>query len=264
MMDPGFYQDISFHDYLADSAINNSSLKVFMQSPAKSKYWSENQKPGTTTQLEGSALHTKILTPNLFEKEFGKTAALRTGSAARVKWDRMNPTAMALSPASWARVHNMTEAFAKTDYTVAKELLSGGLPELSIFFDDPVTDLRCKIRPDYLKDDNIIIDIKSTQAGSPQGFLREVRRWGYDLQASFYIRGLNVAYRAAGVNRQAQAFLFVAIENFPPHEVAVYALSEDMLREAGERIDAALAAYKICLETDNWPGYANGVVVLGE
>lgn len=261
-MEPGFYQDIPFHEYLEDEAINNSGLKIFAQSPAKFKYWNENQKPGTPTQLEGSALHCKILQPKLFTREFGKTAAPRMGSAARVTWDKKNPTARALSASAWDKVEAMARAFKYTGCTIAKELLSGGLPELSIFFDDPVSGLRCKIRIDHLKDDSLIIDVKSTQAGSPQGFLREVRRWGYDTQAAFYLRGLTAAYQAAGVNRQVQAFVFVCVENFAPYEVSVYTLSESMLQEASDRIDETLAKYRECLKTDIWPGYQNDIIVI--
>lgn len=263
-MEPGFYQDLAFREYLEDPAMNNSGLKIFAQSPAKFKYWNESQKPGTTTQLEGSALHCKILQPGLFKKEFGRTAAPRMGSAARVTWDKKNPMARALSASSWDKVESMARASKHTDCTIAKELLSDGLPELSVFFDDPVSGLRSKIRIDHLKNDDIIIDVKSTQAGSPQGFLREVRRWGYDTQAAFYTRGLNAGYAAAGVNRQVQAFVFVCVENFAPYEVSVYTLSESMLQEASDRIDRTLAKYQECLETDTWPGYANAVVVLGE
>lgn len=263
-MEPGFYQNLSFQEYLEDPAMNNSGLKIFAQSPAKFKYWSENQKPGTTTQLEGSALHCKILQPELFKKEFGKTAAPKKGSNARVIWDKKNSRSRALSASSWDKVEAMARAFKYTDCTVAKELLSGGLPELSVFFDDPVSGLRCKIRIDHLKDDNLIIDVKSTQAGSPAGFLREIRRWRYDTQAAFYIRGLNAGYAAAGVNRRVQAFIFVCVENFAPYEVSIYTLSESMLQEASDRIDETLAKYRECLKTDTWPGYQNNIIVIGE
>jgi hypothetical protein len=97
---PGFYQDIPFHEYLEDPAINNSGLKIFSQSPAKFAYWRDNQKPATASQIEGSGLHGKILQPELFEKSFGSEAASRKGSAGRVAWEEDNPHAVALTLAS--------------------------------------------------------------------------------------------------------------------------------------------------------------------
>lgn len=261
---PGFYQDIPFGDYLADTALNNSGLKIFSQSPAKFAYWRDNQKPGTPTQIEGSALHCAILQPELFEKSFGKTAAPRKGSAGRIRWDEANPTAIPLTPGQWDKVHGMAGAFWDTPCIVAKELLEEGTPEISIWFDDPVTGLRCKIRPDFLRDDNIIIDVKSTKDGSPKGFYWEIKQWGYNYQIAFYRTGINLAYAAAEVQRKMTTFIIIAVENFPPYEVAAYMIPGDMVEEAQQQIDVSLKKYADCLATDTWPGYPNKIMIPGE
>lgn len=262
---PGFYQDIAFRDYLADPAINNSGLKIFSQSPAKFAYWQDNDKPGTSTQIEGSALHCLILQPELFEAYFGKTEAPRKGSAGRDKWDAQNPTAIPLTPGQWNNVRGMASAFPG-DCTIARELLEkeAGTPELSVFFDDPGTSLRCKIRPDFLGDDNVIIDLKSTKNASPTGFLGEIMRWGYHYQAAFYVRGVNAAFRDSGVKRQVRAFIIVAVENFAPHEVATYMIPSDMIRDAQQQIDTNLARYAECLLNGVWPSYPNKIMIPGE
>ncbi|MCK4525928.1 PD-(D/E)XK nuclease-like domain-containing protein [candidate division WOR-3 bacterium] len=260
---PGFYQDVSFHDYLADSALNNSGLKIFSQSPAKFAYWRDNEKPGTPTQVEGSALHCAILQPELFENQFGKGPAPRVGSAGRIKWDKANPKAIPLTPRQFDNVQGMSQAFEHTSCSVARDLLAGGTPEMSIFWDDPGTHLVCKMRPDYLRADDIMIDLKSSQAGSPQGFLREVRRWGYDRQAAWYERGLNAAYQAAGVNRRVEAFIFIVVENFSPYETAIYMLSDEIIETARQQIDIDLEKYIKCIKNNVWPGYVNEIVILG-
>jgi exodeoxyribonuclease VIII len=261
---PGFFQDIPFHEYLEDPAINNSGLKLFHQSPTKFKHWENNDKPGTPTQIEGSALHCAILEPEVFVTRFGKGPAPRKGSAGRIKWDKANSTAMPLTPRQWENVEGMAKAFEHTSCTITQELLTEGTPEMSIWWDDPITGLRCKIRPDWLRTDDIIIDLKSTQAGSPRGFLHEVRRWGYDRQAVWYERGLNAAYKAAGVNRHVEAFIFIVVENFSPYETAVYMLPDDIIEKARQQVDIDLEGYAECVKNDIWPGYANKVVVLGE
>jgi len=263
-LEPGFYQDVPFHEYLADPAINNSGLKIFNQSAAKFKYWRDNQKPTTPSQLEGAGLHCLILQPELFEKSFGKEAAPRKGSAGRRDWEKDNPRAVALTPGSWENVHNMAESFKNTPCTISKDLLTEGTPELSIWFDDPITGLRCKIRPDFLRDEDVIIDVKSTKDGSPKGFFWEIKRWGYNYQAAFYTSGVNLAYAAAGVQRKAKAFIFIAIENFPPYEVACYMLPDEVIAEAQIQINASLERYAKCLQTDTWPGYPNRIMIPGE
>jgi exodeoxyribonuclease VIII len=224
---PGFYENVPFSDYLADPAVNNSGLKIFSQSPAKFRFWQNHERPGTPAQVEGSALHT-------------------------------------LTPGQWGNIYGMSEAFEHTSCSIAQELLTEGIPEMSIFWDDPETGLRCKIRPDWLRNDDIIIDLKSTQAGSPKGFLREVKRWGYDRQAAWYERGLNAAYCAAGVDRQVEAFLFIVVENFSPYETAIYMLSGEMIETARQQIDTDLERYAECLSSGIYPGYPNQIIVLGE
>lgn len=253
-----------FHEYLEDESINSSGLKLFHQSPAKFAHWHDNERPGTSTQIEGSGLHCAILEPEKFQTRHGKGPASRVGSKERIKWDKANPHAMPLTPRQWDNVKGMAQAFEHTSCTVAKELLTEGTPELSIFFDDPLTGLRCKIRPDYLRDDDIVIDLKSTQNGSPGGFLREIKRWGYNHQAAFYTRGINLAYAAAGVKREAKAFIIIAIENFPPHETAAYMITEEVIAEAQIQINASLAKYADCLATDTWPGYPNRIMIPGD
>lgn len=262
--EPGFFQDVPFADYLADPAINNSGLKILSQSAAKFAYWRDNQKPATPSQLEGSGLHCAILQPEFFEKSFGKEAAPRKGSAARTEWEEDNPRAVALTPGQWKNVHNMAKSFENTPCTIAKELLKEGTPELSVWFDDPLTGLRCKIRPDFLKDDDIVIDLKSTKNGSPAGFYWEIKKYGYNYQAAFYKRGVDIAYASAGVKRKVKAFIIIAIENFAPYEVACYMISEEVIAEAQIQINANLERYKECLISGIWPGYPNRIMVPGD
>lgn len=264
MFSQGFYQNIPFANYLEDPAINNSGLKLFHQSPTKFKYWENNDKPGTPTQIEGSALHCAILEPEAFKSRFGKGPAPRKGSAGRVKWDQANPKAIPLTPRQWENVEGMAKAFEHTSCSLARELLTEGTPEISVFWDDPKTGLRCKIRPDWLRSDDIIVDLKSTQAGSPKGFLREVKRWGYDRQAAWYEHGLNTAYKAADSSRRTEAFILIAVENFSPYEVACYMLSENTIEAARAQVDIDLEKYAECLSSGIWPGFSNEIIVLGE
>lgn len=261
----GFYNNIEFSEYLADPAINNSGLKIFSQSAAKYKFWRNNDRPGTPAQTEGSALHCAILEPKQFAKRFGKKSAPRKGSAGRAEWDTQNPKAIPLTPGQWDNVRGMTSAFPG-NCTIARELLEtgAGTPELSIFFDDPMTGLRCKIRPDFLGNDDVIIDLKSTKNGSPAGFLGEIMRWGYHYQAAFYVRGVNAAFRASEVKRQVRAFIIIAIENFAPYEVATYMIPSDMIRDAQQQIDTNLERYAECLKNDVWPGYPNKIMIPGK
>jgi hypothetical protein len=154
----------------------------------------------------------------------------------------------------------MARSFKNTSCTIARELLKEGTPELSVWFDDPITGLRCKIRPDWLRDDDIVIDLKSTKDGSPRGFYWEMRKYGYDQQAYFYLYGVNSAYRKAGVNRRTERFIFICVENFEPYLVSVYMATDAVLERGRQLVEKSLSGYKECLDKDEWPGYENAVL----
>ena len=63
-----------------------------------------------------------------------------------------------------------------------------------------------------------IVDIKTTQDGSPQGFGRSVINYGYHLQAAIY-------REMTGVDD----YFIIAIENSSPYNVCIYKLSQGYL-----------------------------------
>lgn len=265
-MPPGFYLNIPFRAYKEDPAINNSGLKLIEQAPAKFLYWRENERPTTPTFLKGSALHCLTLKPKDFSRDYGKEAAPRKGSKGRKNWELDNPEAEALSPGVWDEAHYMADSLQKTDCTTARDLLEAeeGSAEMSIWFIDPETGLSCKIRPDFLRNDDIVVDLKSTTNGSPYGFYWEIKKYGYAHQQVFYNRGINTAFREAGVDRKVREFLFVCVESVPPYLVSVHKAPDDLVWQAQERIDVRLATYKECLENDEWPGYPDQILVSGQ
>lgn len=58
------------------------------------------------------------------------------------------------------------------------------------------------------------------------------------------------------IDQQAH-FVFIVVENTPPHGVALYKLSPRAIRQGDRECQHALAQYHMCLETGEWPGYQN-------
>jgi hypothetical protein len=108
-----------------------------------------------------------------------------------------------------------------------------------------------------------IYDFKTTTDASPEGVVKAVAAYGYDVQAAFY---LDTWRAATGEDRR---FRFVFVEKEPPFEVAVV----ELYRKPGDEADwfdhaNALArdARRIwgeCLTSGQWPGYPARVAVIG-
>ena len=108
-----------------------------------------------------------------------------------------------------------------TSSVEAMELLSGGVAEQVNIWNDPDTKTPCKGKADYWnKDRNILVDIKTTQDSSPEGFRKSAYKYGYDRQASFYLDGFGV-----------EQFWFIVIEKSAPYNMAIYNCSEEFLEE---------------------------------
>lgn len=114
----------------------------------------------------------------------------------------------------------------------------------------------CRMRPDWLtKDRAVIIDYK-TGAGSaePFGWSAQMMRMGYEMQAAWYVRGLQAIEPAAHPD-----FIFLVQENEPPYACSLIAAAPAMMDLANRKIEFALTLWRDCLAKNKWDGYPSRV-----
>ncbi|SUI48256.1 Uncharacterised protein [Shewanella putrefaciens] len=99
------------------------------------------------------------------------------------------------------RVERSTRAHPKADW-----LLSDGYAELTIIARCPTTGLLLKVRFDWLRNDAIGVDLKTTLSTNPTKFGYQVKDLRYDLQQVFYCYVANLA------GGPVKHFCFVATE----------------------------------------------------
>jgi len=141
---------------------------------------------------------------------------------------------------------------------------AGGVAEQSIFWTDAPTGVRCKIRPDYhvppceLFPYGLIVDGKSTNDASADGFAKSVWNYDYPMQAAYYSDGYQIAY---GTD-QPPAFLWLAQEKDAPFATAVYSCSADLIAFGRKQYRRQLELLSVCQDLNQWPGYPTEVVDL--
>lgn len=114
---------------------------------------------------------------------------------------------------------------------------------------DKVPIAYCRARFDLLASHRgVIIDYKSTTDASPDAFIRQIARMGYDVQAEFYCRGLrNIGYDPL--------FVFLVQENTAPFACSLVGLS-NAYREIGKaKVMRAVNIWAECMRTGTWPSY---------
>ena len=154
--------------------------------------------------------------------------------------------------------HDMVVAMAEAirQHPIAGPLFAPGtgIAERSIYWTDPATGVRCRVRPDWLRGP-IVVDYKTIKDAAPDTISRAIKDRSYHQQDAFYIDGVE----AAGLAPDGARFVFVFQSKIAPYLVTVRELT-DQDRDIGRaRNERALRIYKECLDTDTWPDWTGPV-----
>lgn len=253
-------------DYHRHPAVSKSHLDQVARSPLH--YWARYLDPKRVTpeptpaMLIGSAVHTHVLELDTWDDRYvmapdGVDRRTKTGKETWAAFEAEAASRTVLSKADTELVQAMGRAVY--GHPAAAFLLGRpGLAEQTYLWTDEATGLECKCRPDWMtKDGSLIVDLKTTEDASPTGFRKSIGNFRYHVQAAWYLDGIE---RATG--RRPEQFLFVCVEKKPPHAVAVYAASPEMVATGALTAEADLARLALCRESGEWPGYSNQIEVI--
>jgi hypothetical protein len=240
---------IGAEEYHRHPAVGSSGLKLVLRSPAHFKEELDRPSPPTPSMRMGSALHTAILEPELFQKNTAVCPKFsgKGSREATATWMKENEGKLILRADEVDVIDGVLLSLEK--HRTARELLKDGRAEESFFWQDPATGLVCKARPDYWKD-GMLIDVKSTINASPVDFPKQIANLNYHLQAAFYLDGVS-----AVLGEPFQEFILVAVEKDPPYAVAAYRLDEATLDVGRQLYRKALRTLKRCKASGVYPAY---------
>lgn len=270
-------------DYRKAEGVSSSELKQMVKSPAHYRYWKDNpDDTDTPALLFGRACHKYVLETYDFYKEFEVAKDFKYGTKADKEetqmficqkaielgrgdeWDSFiatNPKKEdvvafyrslvadkdIITEEQFEVIDAMRNAMLATPF-VSK--LINGEHEVSLFWTDEDTGIKCKCRPDSLNDKlKIVIDYKTCDNAETQHFMRKAIDLGYDLQASYYLDGVKATTGLDCI------FVFIAQEKKPPYAVNILQADDVFIRSGRQLYKDMLSTYKECTETGNWWGY---------
>lgn len=137
---------------------------------------------------------------------------------------------------------------------VIQALIKNTEYQLSLFWTDPETGIRLKTRPDICKrKKNTIINLKTTEDGSPAAFGKDLCKYDYPLQACVEIDGC----LKTGLMDAVDNYFWLVVEKVAPFNATIYEFS-------GSDRDACMDNYRFLLkkiqkarEQEKWPGYSD-------
>lgn len=248
-------------NYYENPAVNKSTLWEMRKSPLH--YWHlmhDTPKEDTPAMKFGRAAHAAILTPTAYKRDFAIMPSIdRRTKAGKEAYDAFCKEADGreiISQDDAQVIKQMVSAFRKTPRATSL-LKNCRRREFAMYWCDSETGVDCKGRIDAISYD-CVIDYKTAANAETNAFKHEALKYGYDLQAAMYME----AARANGY--YPPDFYFIVQEKNPPYLVNVIRAGEAFIDRGMWIMRNLLEKYKMCRDTDTWPGFGENELILNE
>ena len=253
-----FIDKITIPEYDALPCLRSSAIKDFVKSPAHYRWNQLNRDMDVDNKnfTFGSYVHAAILEPDTLDRDFivvdMKTRHNKEYYAAAAIAKKSGKSV--ILSAEKRDAEYIVENINGDSYIM--ELLSDAYAEVSAAA--KIGDVWIKARMDaYLPERRIMIDIKTT-GESIYWFGHNIKRWGYDLSAPFYMDCVNTAALELGdESHGADTYLFLVIEKAAPFGAKIFKMSDNYLAVGRTKYMAAIPEFKKCLDSGVYPGYNN-------
>ena len=252
MPNPGLYPHLPPEQYHPVDAIGSGDLKRAKRSLAHMRVGGKD----SPSKKFGRAYHAAILEPQEFASRWVVESDIdrrsNVGKAAWAQWNRENQDKETISQDDMDAVRRMADVLLR--HPAARWLFNAsGQRELSGFWFDPVTGVPCKMRLDWIRDDDIVADPKTCQDASENGFRKAVETFGYHYQEAHYRAGMEV------LGRPCRTWVFVAQEVEPPYAVATWNLDPAAIQLATDDRARVLERIARARQTGEFPAYSDDV-----
>jgi exodeoxyribonuclease VIII len=235
-------------DYHADPALSSSGLKELAKSPAHYLEYRSNPSIPTASMVLGSAFHSALLEEGLHRGDVLLAPGNTRSTKIYKEFADQHLGKIILLEDEFRRVEGMVSAVDR--HSVASALLKDGVAESSIFWTDPETGVQCKCRPDFLRNDGRIIDVKTTRDASVDAFQRSIMQFKYHWQSAWYLEGVSLAR-----DEKVQDFIHLVVESEAPYGIGIYVLDDGSLDKAMDDIRRLRSKFANCLHTGEWESY---------
>lgn len=251
---PHFIEDLQAEQYHADkTAISSTALKKLLKSPKTFlHHYNEPPMERTAAMTFGEALHMALLEPERFQSEVQVEESFsgKGSREAKKEWlESLNPSVVLLSEKEYDSVLRMRDsAYHRKD---VRTFLQSGQSEISGYYRDPVTGIKCKVRIDHYNAAlNGFIDLKTCLDCSQAEFSKTIWNYRYDIQMAMYQEGLQIIG-----GKPLDYAMFLAIEKTAPYEVAFYMADEGVLGKGQEDYRKCMNLLSECLNDKRWAAY---------
>jgi hypothetical protein len=242
-------------------AVNYSSLKYILESPAKYKAMlsAEKEDDDETRFAVGTLAHAMVLEGKDLRDLFAlKPKGMSFASTVGKEW-KAQQTLPIIKEEDANAIPRMAEAIA-LDPDASKVLMS--CPQRELVLQANLFGIEFKAMLDAVGKDVSgtmgFVDIKTTAKACSFSFAKKVRDLSYDLQIEIY---RNILKEANHTNHRPWS-AWIVVETSAPYEVATYYPDAKIINEGREKLGTAIDRLKKCIATGIWPKALGGLTCL--
>lgn len=238
-----------YHDKVV--AMSAGQLKTILDSPAHFQAACLKGRSEPTPAMRfGSLAHKAILEgPEFLERhivmpEFGGKGS----KAEKADWIEKHKSRIIVTEEELEDITGMLNSVLA--HPVASKLLAGcgKRTEISGFFN--LDGIRCKMRADIWRVDNLIVDLKTCQSAAELDFMKDAWSLRYPVQADWYTKGAEI------LTGQRHDFAYIAVEKKRPWPVAVYTAGAVFLSAGEQLTNLSLARFREAMNTGKFKAYS--------
>lgn len=239
-------------DYHTDLAVQSCSLlKPMLISPAHYRAQFFETHASTKAKDFGTLIHTLVLEPQTFASRYAVYAGVKDGRDPEFKaFTKAHAGQTVIDDVALQDAKRMCEKILERRFRGRRfaDFLAEGEKEATIYYTDPSTGVRCRVRVDLLHPE-FVFDLKTALSVIQAEWLRQAVSLHYDLQS--YMYSLAVCLFAG--HEKPLPFVFIAAENTAPYSVSAFTAGESFLSRGGRKYQEALSAYAACSQVNHWP-----------
>lgn len=246
-------KQLSMKEYLELNAYRSGDIVAMSRSFAYWHWLQKNPDKAGRPLVVGCATHQLLEAEITGNKELIKgVEEFKDGSwrtKAFEKYAAERPLTYCVDSDEFALCHKMVKALL--DEPEVMSYLKDSIAEATIVGNWPGTDVKCKVRSDYLhKKKAVSINIKTSLDVSESGFIHSTKDWAYDWQSGFHTMILSDQFK--------KSFDEVHIcvektEGTEPCPIAIRSFGDDTIGWARSQMFEIISRIPDCEKTGIWP-----------
>lgn len=246
------YLSLPAANYHSDIDVQSCSLlKPMLVSPAHYRCQFFELRKTSPAMEFGTLIHTLVLEPHLFLSQYAVFSGKRDGRDKEYKaFCATNPGKTVIDDVALQTARILTDKILHRIFRgrMFGDYLAEGEPEASIYFTDPSTDIRCRVRVDLLHPE-YLFDLKTSAFIAIREWLRHALSLDYDLQAYMYALG----HCLFSGREKPLPFVFITAESDRPFSVSSFMVGESFIAEGGRKYREAMSGLSACSAVGHWP-----------